>query len=131
MMPKQRRLRDGGELGDDEIVAERVVSSTPEVLRTGAQDYRAVYGIYGLSVIAAPDISVDELAQLPPLVRFGVLTLMRVGVLLPLGSGLTRQIETRGTSRSGSTTWSRASQTFALASTSAGSTPAMRTDSHG
>lgn len=42
-------------------------------------------GTFGISVYAARDVSVDELAQQAPLVRFGVLTLVRVGVLRSAG----------------------------------------------
>jgi hypothetical protein len=85
-MAKQRRLRDGDELDDDDIVVVRGGDLDAEVLRSDAQDYFAVYGTYGLSVLAARDISVDELAQLPPLGRFEALTLMRVGVLRAAGA---------------------------------------------
>ncbi|MCU1461188.1 MAG: hypothetical protein JWO37_1263 [Acidimicrobiales bacterium] len=84
-MAKQRRLRDGGELDDDDIVVVRGGELDADELRADAQDYQAVYSTYGLSVFAARDISVDELAQLPPLVRFQVLTLMEVGVLRAAG----------------------------------------------
>jgi hypothetical protein len=55
------------------------------VLRADAQCYQTVYGSYWTSVFAARRITVDELAQQPPLVRFQVLTLMRVGVLRTAG----------------------------------------------
>jgi hypothetical protein len=84
-MAKQRRLREGDQLDDDDMVVVRGGELDADVLRTDALDYHAVYGSYGLSVFAARDISVDELAQLPPLVRFEVLTLVRVGVLRAAG----------------------------------------------
>jgi hypothetical protein len=44
-----------------------------------------VYGTYAVSVFAAHGVSVDELAQEPPLVRFEVLTLMTVGAIRAAG----------------------------------------------
>lgn len=41
--------------------------------------------MFGVSVFAAEGITVDELAQQPPLIRFEVLTLVRVGVLRAAG----------------------------------------------
>jgi hypothetical protein len=41
----------------------------------------AVYASYGISVFAARDLTVDELAQQAPLIRFEQLTLMTVGAL--------------------------------------------------
>ena len=57
-------------------------------MRRDAERYHSIYGDYGLSVFAARDVAVDELAQQPPLVRFEVLTLMRVGVLRAAGFAL-------------------------------------------
>lgn len=54
----------------------------PDVLRADVLRYEAIYGSFGISVFAARDVQVDELAQRAPLVRFDVLTLVRVGVLL-------------------------------------------------
>ncbi len=41
-----------------------------DVLRSDAEDYRVLYATNGLSVFAARDVTVDELAQQPPLIRF-------------------------------------------------------------
>ncbi len=84
-MTKQRHLRSGDSLDDDDIVVVRGGDLDPAVLRSDAERYHAVYGDYGLSVFAARDIPVDELAQQAPLVRFEVLTLVRVGVLRSAG----------------------------------------------
>lgn len=43
--------------------------------------YVLIYGIYGISVFAVRDTTLDELAQNPPMVRFGQVTLSRVGEL--------------------------------------------------
>lgn len=54
-------------------------------MRADAARYYAIYGEYGISVFAARDATVDELAQQAPLVRFEILTLVRVGALLAAG----------------------------------------------
>lgn len=45
-----------------------------DLLRADARRYHDVYAEFGISVFAARGITVDVLAQQPPLVRFGVLT---------------------------------------------------------
>ena len=84
-MTKQRHLRAGDDLTDDQVVVVRGGELDAEVLRADAERYQAIYGTYGLSVFAARDATVDELAQQPPLVRFEVLILVRVGVLRAAG----------------------------------------------
>lgn len=84
-MTKQRHLRRGDRLDDEDILVVRGGNLDPEALRVDAERYHAIYGDYGLSVFAARDVPVDELAQQAPLVRFEVLTLMRVGVLRSAG----------------------------------------------
>ena len=85
MMAKQRYLRPGDRLDDDDIVVVRGGDLDPEALRADASRYHSLYGDYGLSVFAARDVPVDELAQQAPLVRFEVLKLVRVGVLRSSG----------------------------------------------
>jgi hypothetical protein len=68
---------------DVTTVARTALSS---VLREDAQRNHAIYGVYGISVFALHDATVDELAQQPPLVRFEMLTLVTVGTLV--GAGL-------------------------------------------
>lgn len=84
-MAKQRYVRRGDELRDDETVVVRGGLLEADVLEDDAERYHAVYGTYGISVFAARDITIEELAQDPPLVRFAVLTLVRVGVLRGAG----------------------------------------------
>lgn len=84
-MAKQRQLRAGDDLLDDDIVVVRGGELDAETLRSDAREYHLIYGVYGLSVFAARDITVDELAQQPPLIRFEVLTLIRAGVLRAVG----------------------------------------------
>ena len=55
------------------------------VIRADAKRNHFIYGVYGVSVFAAHEASVDELAQRPPLVRFELLTLVRVSALLAVG----------------------------------------------
>jgi len=38
----------------------------------------SIYGVYGISVFAVRDVTVDELAQQVPLVRFDRLSLVKV-----------------------------------------------------
>ncbi len=84
-MTKQRHLRHGDHLDDDDLIVVRGGDLDPVALRFDAERYHAIYGGYGLSVFAVRDPHVDELAQQAPLVRFEVLTLVRVGVLRTAG----------------------------------------------
>jgi hypothetical protein len=58
---------------------------TPNLLRQDALRNHAIYATYGISVFAARDLTVDELAQQAPLIRFDQLTLMSVGALRAAG----------------------------------------------
>ncbi len=80
MNVKQRNLRAGDELVDGDVVTVRGGAFDAEVLREDALRYFSIYGRYGISVFAARKVAVDELAQQPPLVRFEVLSLVRVSV---------------------------------------------------
>ena len=84
-MAKRRYLRSGDALGDADVVVVRGGELDADVLRADAQRDHAVYGSYGVSVLAARDLTVDELAQEPPRVRFRVLSLVQVGVLRAAG----------------------------------------------
>jgi hypothetical protein len=84
-MTKQRHLRPGDALDDDETIVIRGGRLDPDELRADAERFQRIYGDYGISVFAAREVAVDELAQQVPLVRFGVLTLVRVGVLRAAG----------------------------------------------
>lgn len=84
-MPKERHLRPDDRLDDDDTVVIRGGNLDPETLRADAERYHSIYGEYGISVFAARDATVDELAQQAPLVRFEILTLVRVGALLAAG----------------------------------------------
>lgn len=84
-MSKRRHVRPGDHLDDDDTVVIRGGVLDPDVLRADAVRYHAIYGEYGISVFAARDATVDELAQQVPLVRFEILTLVRAGALLAAG----------------------------------------------
>ena len=84
---KQRYIRLGDQLSEDETVIIRGGRLDPETLRADASRYHSIYEVYGISVFAARDATVDELAQQPPLVRFDLLVLTTVREL--------RQVELR------------------------------------
>jgi hypothetical protein len=84
-VPKQRFRRVGDTLDHNDIVVIRGGVLDAALLREDAQRNHAIYGVYGISVFALRDATVDELAQQPPLVRFEVLTLVPVGVLRSAG----------------------------------------------
>ena len=50
--------------------------------------YHSVYGVYGISVFAVRDATIDELAQQAPLVRFDRLSLLTVRDVLAVGMRL-------------------------------------------
>lgn len=83
---KMRFVRPGQSLGNDHAVA-RGGGLDPEVIRADARRMFSVYGVFGVSVLAVRDVTLDELAQQPPLVRFAELTLLRVGRLRAAGLG--------------------------------------------
>lgn len=82
---KQRFIRVGDELTEDTAVVVRGGDLDPEILRQDALRNHQIYGTYGISVFAARDLTLDELAQRAPLVRFERLAIVTVGALLALG----------------------------------------------
>jgi hypothetical protein len=78
---KQRLIREGDELADDESVVVRGGELNASDLRADATRHQVIYGTYGVSVFAIRDTTFDELAQQSPLVRFELLTLITAGVL--------------------------------------------------
>lgn len=82
-MAKHRSVRRGDALDDADVVV-RGGELDSEVLRADAERYDSIYGLRGFRV-RRPRVTIDELAQQPPLVRFEVLTLVRVGVLRAAG----------------------------------------------
>ena len=67
---KQRLTRLGDELHDDDTVVVRGGTLDTETLRRDAQRNNAVYGVFGVSVFAVRDITLEELIQQPPIIRF-------------------------------------------------------------
>lgn len=59
-----------------------------QLLRDDALRNHAIYGVFGISVFALRDATVDELAQQTPMVRFETLTLITVGALRAAGLAL-------------------------------------------
>jgi hypothetical protein len=82
---KQRFIRVGDELTDDVAVVVRGGDLDPEVLRHDALRNHEIYGTFAISVFAVRDLTIDELAQQAPLVRFERLVIVTVGVLRELG----------------------------------------------
>ena len=76
---KQRFIRAGDELTDDTTIVVRGGALDADLLRQDALRNYAIYATYGISVFAARDLTVDELAQQAPLIRFEQLTLMTAG----------------------------------------------------
>ena len=91
----------------------------PDVLTADALRYHSIYGVYGISVFAVRDATVDELAQQVPLVRFDRLTLLTVRDVVAAGMRLEPTGGTRVTTPSASLTWT----------TACGGWPAARTGS--
>ena len=85
---KLRRLRDGDFLEDGDVVLVRGGDLDPDILCADAARYHSIYGIYGISVFAVRDVTVDELAQQAPLVRFDRLSLLKVRDVLAAGMRL-------------------------------------------
>lgn len=83
---KLRRLREGDVLDDGGVVLVRGGALDPEVLRADALRYHGAYGSYGISVFAVRGLTLEEMAQQVPLVRFDHLTLIRVASII--GAGL-------------------------------------------
>ena len=85
---KLRRLRDGDVLENGDIVLVRGGDLDPDILRADAARHYGIYGIYGIAVFAVRDVTVDELAQQVPLVRFDRLRLLKVRDVLAAGMRL-------------------------------------------
>jgi hypothetical protein len=79
---KLTRLRDGDVLEDGDVVLVRGGDLDPYVLLADAVRYHSIYGI---SVFAVRDPTVDELAQQVPLAGFNRLALLHVRDVLAAG----------------------------------------------
>ncbi len=82
---KQRYVRPDGELADDTVLVVRGGVLDRALLEDDARRGDAVYGTYSVSVFAANGVTVDELVQEPPLVRFQSFTLIAVGAIKAAG----------------------------------------------
>jgi hypothetical protein len=82
---KERFVRPGDELGDDEEIVLRGGRLAEGIVRADAQRMHDVYGSFGISVFALRGATIDELAQQSPLVRFAELTVVTVGALRSVG----------------------------------------------
>ena len=82
---KQRFIRVGDEITDDTTLVIRGGLLDEMLLRADALRNHEIYGTYGISVLALRDVSFDELASGPPLVRFASLTLVTAGELRSRG----------------------------------------------
>lgn len=100
----------------------------PEVLRDDAERYHAIYSEFGISVFATRGITVDELAQQPPLVASRSSRSCGSAFSAPLVSGWSRHVATRATSPWRSTTSKRVSLGLRPVSTTDGPTRTMRTE---
>ncbi len=87
-MAKERYRRPGDTLDDDETVVIRGGELDRLLLRDDVLRNHAIYGVFGISVFALRDATVDELAQQTPMVRFETLTLITVGALRAAGLAL-------------------------------------------
>jgi hypothetical protein len=87
-LAKERYRRPGDTLDDDETVVIRGGELDRLLLRDDALRNHAIYGVFGISVFALRDATVDELAQQSPMVRFETLTLITVGALRAAGLAL-------------------------------------------
>ena len=85
---KLRRLRDGDVLENGDIVLVRGGDLDPDILSADATRYYSIYGVFGISVFAVRDVTVDELAQQVPLVRFERVSLLMVRDVLAAGMRL-------------------------------------------
>ncbi len=85
---KLRRPRDGDVLEDGDVVLVRGGELDLDILCADAARYHSIYGVYGISVFAVRDATVDELAQQAPLVRFDRLTVLTVRDVLAAGMRL-------------------------------------------
>ena len=82
---KQRYIRPDGELTDDTVLVVRGGVLDRALLEDDARRAHAVYATYSVSVFAADGVTVDELVQEPPLVRFESFTLISVGTIKAAG----------------------------------------------
>jgi hypothetical protein len=81
---KLRRLRDGDDLDNDTVLV-RGGELDRDLLLADARRYHLLYGTYGISLFAVRGLTIDEMAQQVPLVRFDRLTLITAWELASAG----------------------------------------------
>jgi hypothetical protein len=84
---KLRRLRDGDDLDNDTVLV-RGGELDRDLLLADARRYHLLYGTYGISLFAVRSLTIDEMAQQVPLVRFDRLTLITAWELASAGPRL-------------------------------------------
>lgn len=87
-MVKQRLIRSGDMLKDDAELVVRGGDLDGPAIREDALRMFDVYGLYGVSVFALREATLDEIAQQAPLVRFARLTVVTVGAIRAAGLAL-------------------------------------------
>jgi len=90
---KERFVRPGDELDDDEEIVLRGGRLAETIVWADAQRMHDVYGTFGISVFALRGVTIDELAQQAPLVRFAELTVVTVEPCGASEFGSSRQVE--------------------------------------
>jgi hypothetical protein len=81
---KLRRLREGDVLDDDTVLV-RGGELDRDLVLADARRYHVIYGTYGISLFAVRGLTIDEMAQQVPLVRFDRLTLITAWELASAG----------------------------------------------
>jgi hypothetical protein len=79
---KLRFLREGDFIDDRQTLLVRGGELDGALLREDARRYRDIYGTCGVSVFALRGITLHEIAQQAPLIRFQQLTLLKAGDVL-------------------------------------------------
>jgi hypothetical protein len=114
---KRRHVREDDHLDDAEDVVVRGGELDAEVLRTDAVRNHDIYGFYGISVFALRGLTLDEMAQQVPLVRFDRLTVMKAAPYARPVCGSSRRAATADISMSASTSSTPVSSGYAGIST--------------
>ena len=127
-MTKQRQLRVGDRLEDDETIVIRGGGLEPGALRTDAQRCHTVYGHYGISVFAVRDAAIDEMAQQVPLSVSRSSRSCMSACCGPLGCASNQRAGIRDTSPWRSMSSTRGSRCSSPAITAAGPTRIVKTE---
>ncbi len=85
---KKRFIRTDDLLADNDEVVIRGGPLDTKLIRTDAQRMHDIYGVFGVSVFAPRQATIDELAQQSPLARFAQLTIVSVQAIKSAGLSL-------------------------------------------